>query len=174
LNTTLRYVAHLDILGMSKAVERNHDEAWGALSDFCAIVIEQDENNKIVYPATNEVVNTRSTMKRFSDTIVVYSLIDEVEDLFSVVFKTSLLFCEALKKCVPIRAGIAFGNFDVNPELDMFLGQALIDAYKLGESANWLGIVVDDAVYNNSKFIPEHEGHSLPNSTCKCNFAGLI
>jgi hypothetical protein len=32
-----RYVAHLDILGMSSIVEKDADEAWGMLSDLVAV-----------------------------------------------------------------------------------------------------------------------------------------
>lgn len=152
-----RYVAHFDMLGMTSAIQRNTDEAWGALSD-----LRQSEKNvvnryRIKLPNSDTFVDNRAYYKRFSDTIILFTLDDQIEDLYAILFKSALLFCESLKKCVPLRGGIAYGEFFINFDLDMFLGKALIDAHDLGETAQWLGVVIDDAIYQKRNLIPDHQ-----------------
>ena len=151
-----RYVAHFDMLGMTSAIRKNADEAWGALSDLRKS--EKDIVNKyrIRLPNSNTFVDGRVHSKRFSDTIVFYTLGNQIEDLYAILFKSALLFCESLKNCVPLRGGIAFGEFFINDELDMFLGKALVDAHDLGETAQWLGVVIGDAIYQKRDLIPDH------------------
>jgi len=48
--------------------------------------------------------------------------------------------------CVPLRGGIAHGRFAFNLDHYLFSGPALVDAYELGESSQWLGISLDDKV----------------------------
>ena len=38
----LRFVAHIDILGMSTIVEKDMDEAWGMLSDLVDVRDEEE------------------------------------------------------------------------------------------------------------------------------------
>jgi hypothetical protein len=156
-----RYVAHFDVLGMAHAIRKNQDEAWGALSDFCFANKELDTKYGIRCPHTGSMVNDRSRTRLFSDTIVIFSLSDEIEDLYSVVLKSALLFCESLRACIPIRGGIAFGEFFINLDLDMFLGKPLIDAYRLGETSQWLGIVVDEIIFQQSSLVTSHDGRCL-------------
>ncbi len=152
-----RYVAHFDILGMTSAIRRNADEAWGALSDLRQVEKEIDTNYKIKLPNSNTIVNGHAHCKRFSDTIILFTLEDNIEDLYAILFKSALLFCKSLKKCIPLRGGIAYGEFFINFELEMFLGKALIDAHDIGESAQWLGVVIDDAIYQKHNLIPKHD-----------------
>jgi len=156
-----RYVAHFDMLGMTSAIRRNTDEAWGALSALRQA--EKDVVNRygIKLPNSDTCVDNRVYYKRFSDTIIIFTLDDQIEDLYAILFKSALLFCVSLKKCVPLRGGIAYGEFFINFDLDMFLGKALIDARDLGETAQWLGVVIDDAIYQKRNLIPDHQKQSF-------------
>ena len=156
-----RYVAHFDVLGMTNAIRRDQDKAWGALSNYCSVQHDLDTKYSIICPVTGARVNNRSQTKLFSDTIIIFSLSDDIEDLYSIVFKSALLFCESLKACVSIRGGIAFGELYINLDLDMWLGKPLVDAYTLGESSQWLGIAVEDTVYEKASVFPNHSDQSL-------------
>ncbi len=53
---------------------------------------------------------------------------------------------KALCRCVPVRAGLSLGRFFFNIPRSMYSGPALIEAYRVGESAQWLGIVLAESV----------------------------
>jgi hypothetical protein len=54
------------------------------------------------------------------------------------------VFHKAFCRCVPVRIGLAAGQFRVDSSRSMFAGPALIDAYRSGEQAQWLGISLSD------------------------------
>ena len=149
------------MLGMSRAIKRNPDEAWGALSDLRMAEKEIDEKYKIRYPETGEIVDGRLIKVQFSDSIILFTISNQPQDLYAILFKAYLIFCSALQNCVPMRGGISHGEFFFNPQLNMFLGSPLINAHNIGEQCQWLGIVVDDAVFQNKDCLPKHEGQSL-------------
>lgn len=82
----------------------------------------------------------------FSDTIVAFSKSDTDNDALAIVLLTNELFASSLHFCVPLRGGIAHGQFAFNFDLNLFSGPALLDAYELGESSQWLGISLDTDV----------------------------
>jgi len=73
-NKDIRYVAHLDILGMSDLVNNNLDEAWGMLSDLVEVK-DHLNNTSIELTEIKETVNIRDMIKTitFSDTMVLFT-----------------------------------------------------------------------------------------------------
>lgn len=73
-NSHVRFVAHVDILGMSAIVERNPEEAWGMLSDLVG-VRDRVTNYAMEFRDTNEIVKATdvATAVTFSDTIILFS-----------------------------------------------------------------------------------------------------
>lgn len=140
-----RYVAFLDILGFANLVENDPDEAWGLLSDLVAI---RDHTDKLVFEFTQSKsripAGERVRMVTFSDTILLFTLEDTKVDLQSMISLLSLLFQAALKRCVPIRVGLAYGQFYFNIEKSMYMGPALIEAYHISKS-QWLGITISQS-----------------------------
>jgi hypothetical protein len=138
---------------MKQAVLRNVDEAWGALSDI-------NEARKRIYEISfeikdrNQVVADRVRTFFFSDTVVIFTKSDKLEDLYAILILSSELFSNSLHRCVPLRAGIAYGEFFFNLEESLFLGIPLVKAYKIGECAQWIGIVVDKIVAEKAKLYP--------------------
>jgi len=147
-----RFVAHFDMLGMMAATLRNEDEAWGALSDINAAK-EKTENLTITVGTTKQEVVIKDRLETFifSDTIVIFSHSDEDQDLFAMLNFSSELFNNSLQNCVPLRGGIAHGNFFFDFNKNLFLGKALVCAYALGEEAQWYGITVDKEVFKRAK-----------------------
>ena len=83
-------------------------------------------------------------------------------------------FGKALHQCVPLRGGIAYGDFLFNPEKILFCGPSLVRAYELGQIAQWSGIVVDDEVAAHYKKNPIKsygstviERRIIPDRICK-------
>lgn len=143
----IRFVAHLDILGMSSIVERDADAAWELLSDLVAV---RDKTNglELEFLDTKEriAVSDAISSVTFSDTILLFTKGNSDTDLRCLIVLVTEIFQLALYKCVPIRAGISLGTFYFNLEKSMYAGPALVDAYKVGESAQWLGITLSSTV----------------------------
>lgn len=132
----IRVVAHLDILGMSSIVEQDADEAWGMLSDLVA-VRDRIRDYSIEFTDTGETIDVSRTVNvvTFSDTIILFTNAATDTDIRSILVLVAEILHKALVRCVPIRAGVALGRFFVNVEQSMYAGPALIEAYRVGESA---------------------------------------
>lgn len=156
-----RYVAHFDMLGMSRLSLENPEVAW---STICKLSRAKEEslNKAIELTSSKTIIRDRIRSITFSDTIVIYSKSDEIEDLYSITALCTQLFGDALKYCVPLRGGIAHGIFFTNREHSLYAGPALVNAYNLGECAQWLGIVVDDVTAERCRKIPlQREGKDI-------------
>ncbi len=140
-----RYVAHFDMLGMSELVLRDVDQAWGALSDL-AQAKEEILGLEIEVLSKKLKIRDRVWTFMFSDTVILFTLGEEPEDLYAVVVLCTELFSRSLQKCVPLRGGIAHGVFRFNLDWELFAGPSLVEAYNLGERTQWLGIVIDPIV----------------------------
>jgi hypothetical protein len=146
VSTQNRIVAHIDILGMSTLVENNFPEAWGMLSDLVEV---RDNSQKYEY----EFVESKESLKvfekiqiiTFSDTLLLFTVGATDLELKSIIILVTEIFHKALCKCVPVRAGIAIGEFWFNFEKSMYAGPALIEAYRTGEESQWLGISISES-----------------------------
>jgi len=138
-----RFVAHFDMLGMSALAKRDPDLAWQKLT---ALARARDERLHLGIERldTKELIADQVRSFIFSDTLVAFSKGDTPNDALALLVLTTEVFTRALHYCIPLRGGIAHGRFDFNLELNLFSGPALVDAHDLGESSQWLGVVVDE------------------------------
>lgn len=152
-----RYVAYFDMLGMKTATLRNQDAAWTAL---CAINNAKKRIAEIGIKIKNsgEKIDDRVRAQIFSDSVIIFSLGDEQEDLLALLIYSAEFFKDSLSQCVPLRGGIAYGDFFFNFDDNLFLGTALVKAYEIGECTQWYGITVDTEVYNRSEKLPVEFG----------------
>lgn len=141
--STNRFVAHFDMLGTKSLVRRDADIAWQKLSDLARTAKEKLTQLGIQRVDTGEMIEDRVHYFIFSDTIVAYTGKDDENDALCIQILATELFIGALSLCIPLRGGIAYGRFDFNADLHLFSGPALVDAYEMGESCQWLGIVLD-------------------------------
>lgn len=146
---------------MSVIVERNEDEAWEMLS---ALIKARDEatNVSIEFVGSAELLHVPEVLRSitFSDTIFLFTKGNSDNELKALIIAVSQIFCSALYNRVPIRAGIALGKLYVNFEKSMYAGPALIEAYRVGESAQWLGIVFSPSLGDRSKSLGLTSGKS--------------
>lgn len=159
-----RYVAHFDMLGFKSAIARNLDEAWGALCDL------RSSMDKILRMAigdipTGQLIDDRIRAYIFSDSILIFTLSNQPEDLKAILILTSQLFSDALASCVLLRGGISFGKFYFNEQLNLFCGIPFVQAYQIAERAQWSGIVVHDSVatryFNEPSKLTSNNAHVL-------------
>lgn len=140
-------MAHIDILGMSSLMMNNEDEGWGMLSDLVSVreqTAQQEYeflNRSLRQPISNIIYSVM-----FSDTILLFTIGQSDDELRCLIVCLLEVFHKAIKKCIPVRAGLSCGKFFFNIEKSMYGGPALIEAYKTGESADWLGIVISETI----------------------------
>lgn len=142
----VRYVAHADILGMSELTLRDPRLAWSAVSAMALAL--QRRVRHVSYTIDNRTFRLSDYVAAltFSDTILLFTRDDSSESLRSIIFGCSELFSELLSRCVPIRVGVAAGLFVFNLDQGIFVGPPLVQAYRIGEEAQWLGAVLDSDV----------------------------
>lgn len=148
-----RFVAHFDILGMSSLTKRAPDLAWAKLS---ALSRARDERLHLGIERidTEELIADQVRSFIFSDTLIAFSQSNSENDALALLLLTTEMFTRALHYCIPLRGGIAHGRFSFNLDLNLFSGPALVDAYHLGESSQWLGVVIDDRTAEVARGIP--------------------
>ncbi len=147
MDKDIRFVAHIDILGMSALVEKNSDEAWGMLSDLVAVK-DKIASYELEFLDTNKKVLLSNAIcsTTFSDTIIFFSTGASDVELRCIIILVTEIMHKAMCRCVPVRAGIAMGKFFFNFKRSMYAGPALIEAYRIGESTKWLGITLADSI----------------------------
>src|SRR4030065_2396694 len=144
------YVAHFDMLGMSKLTMSNTRLALEKL--FLFDKAKQDMLTLgIEFVQTEKYIQGRLLSYTFSDTIVIVTVGDSNDDLLSMIILSAQLFGRALFYSIPIRGAISFGEFLFNANSTIFAGPPLVNAYNIGEQSQWLGIVVDDIVAEKSR-----------------------
>jgi hypothetical protein len=149
------------MLGMSNLVMRAPDLAWETLSK---LTVAKHERLGLSFERidTGQVVQDRVHAFTFSDTIVAYSQSDGTADLLAMVLGVGELFYRALYFGIPLRGGIAHGRFMFDLAHNLFAGPALVEAYRLGEDARWLGLRVDHEVAQRASAFPIRSERGRP------------
>ena len=131
VNTTVRFVAFLDIMGFKDRVARNpHDEILSSLtnlSSFISSIIDKNEN--IFY-----------TM--FSDSLMFYTLNDKLTTFKQLCKILNKVIIKSISLGIPIKGAIAKGEFTADIAKLLYFGQPLIDAYLLEESLLSYNIII--------------------------------
>lgn len=133
---TKRYVAFLDILGFKDYVMRNSIHAvYSRLKALNALRPEEDD------PDYESETSRRIKFYNFSDSIFIFSKDDEFLSLRHFLTYVKRVMRMALRKRIPLKGAIAFGNIAVDLSQNVFCGQPIIDAYMLEEDLQYMGVV---------------------------------
>ncbi len=156
-----RYVAHLDILGMSAIVDKDFDDAWTLLSELVA-VRDRIGRLELEFTESGECIRAQEAiqMVTFSDTIMLFTKGESPLELRCMIVLLTEIFHKALCRCVPVRAGLAHGVFSFNLDKSMYAGPALIEAYRVGEAAQWLGIALGASIRERAIALAMRSGKS--------------
>ncbi|BBO99352.1 hypothetical protein [Sulfuriferula nivalis] len=142
LRYTKRWFAYFDLLGFSNFV-RHHEI----------------EHVLPIYEEVLNIISQKAEPKRsqgisyswFSDTFIIFSR-GSSESEFALVEQASRLFFQKLiMREIPVRGSLTVGKFYTQQKKNIFLGEALIDAYEYGEKQNWLGFILTPSVYHHLK-----------------------
>ena len=133
---TKRFVAFLDILGFKDYVLRhNIDEVYNRLYTLNGLRPEEDGSDY------DKDIEKRIKFTIFSDSIFIFSKDDTFVNLRHFLSYVKKVMRMALRKEIPLKGAIAYGDIVVNDELNLFCGQPIIDAYLLEEDLQYMGVV---------------------------------
>lgn len=137
------WVAYFDILGFKNQVLDFHEQnGSGNLDVFVEIyyeILRYIENElrkkKDFTPAKFDYICSSDAFLFFAcdDSIDSYRTIDRVARFF---------FRRMIWKRIPFRGALTVGDFYADKQKSVFVGQALIDAYRYAEKQNWIGSVM--------------------------------
>ncbi len=133
-----RWFCYLDLLGFTNLVRSG--------------AVEQ------VIPLYKEVLNSLEqqvapkeklgiSYSWFSDTFIIFSRGNSDHEFTLVEQAGRLFFQKLILGRIPVRGAITVGKLYSQLEQNIFIGEALIDAYEYGEKQNWLGFVLTPGVY---------------------------
>ncbi len=134
LPTDNRFVAFIDILGFKDLVMRNtHSHIYELLSEISKL------RNKIdnwINKGEDRYLNAELYTVSFSDSIVIFSKSDSIEDFDLFTYGVKWLFAKAIEKSIPMKGALAHGEISLNKSSQIYFGQPIIDAYLLEEEEN--------------------------------------
>ncbi len=144
--TTTRFVAFLDILGFKDMVMRkDHNEIYKNLHKISMdkILVEKAVDFEEI---SNEHGDVEVYIVSFSDSIVIFSKNDNINDFAYFLLATRWVFTGAFKEKIPLKGAIAHGKISLNKEEQIYFGQPIIDAYLLEEEVNYMGVVAHNSI----------------------------
>jgi hypothetical protein len=150
-----RFVAFFDLLGFSSWLEAEGSaEVFMYVRGFLNLMIRASLPGSIVHPDMSVTVND-STMGfiNFSDSIVFYSR-DDSDDCFDTMVRVCGEFMNGVitGPSRMLRGAISHGHFYADPAANAYVGQALIDAYRLENAQDWLSCSFHDSVATLPQF----------------------
>lgn len=153
-----RMVAVCDILGFSKLVEENPlNQLIDNSLSFFRKALNYAINHVPITSETSEPPSLEDLKKQnrvgfawFSDTVLFYSITNEDKDCRILIETIAwLLFATMSSPNTRIRAGISYGDIFIDEKNEIYVGQPLIEAFKLEQDQDWSGGCLTDSAKNH-------------------------
>lgn len=183
-----RMVAVCDILGFRSLVLRRDLASLieNELSFFRRLVgfsIEHGEVPEIPPSLVELRQRDRIGLAWFSDTVIIYAKSDEDMACRDVLEAVGWLVFTSMFSSTRIRAGIAYGQFYADPDNEIHVGSALVEAHELEQAQQWAGAALaksaaerlPDRTTAGARFqwwVCEYPAPLKPNS--EVEFGGLV
>lgn len=130
---TNRWFCYLDLLGFRDLVQSKDIDQVLPIYEEALSQLESAAQNK----ARQGIM-----FSWFSDTFILYSKSGRAEDFSLLEQAGRLFFRELIAHEIPVRGALTYGKLYSQQERNIFIGPALIDAYRYGEGQDWLGFVL--------------------------------
>jgi len=159
--TDRRFVAFFDLLGFKDKVMRSsHEDIYAELHKISIIRknLETSVNEEIIQ---ENFKDADIYIVSFSDSIVLFSKNDSVDNFKFFTLSLIAIFSNAIKNKIAIKGAVAHGMVSLNKTEQIYFGQPIIDAYLLEEDVNFLGILCHNSIdkylknMKSSEFIDE-------------------
>ena len=130
-----RYIAYFDLLGTKRMVENgNFIEVFYNYQTSIETATET--------PFESEYID----VLWFSDTILFIGKDDSEESLGAVLQCSKWFFYFMITSAIPLRGAITIGDLYYDKNSNIFLGEALVNAYQEAENQNWIGLILTEKI----------------------------
>jgi hypothetical protein len=150
-----RFVAFFDLLGFSAWLESDGSaEVFTYVRGFLNLMIRASLPGSIVHPDMSVTVeNSMIACINFSDSIVFYTR-DDSEDCLKAILRVSGEFMNGILMGPSrmLRGAVSHGEFYADPDANAYVGQALVDAYRIEGEQDWLGCSLSESVEARPQF----------------------
>jgi hypothetical protein len=133
-----RWFAYLDLLGFTTLVQSNAIES--------VLPVYADALEKMHQACQVGKEEAGLLYSWFSDTFIIYSRSDSLQDFARVESAARIFFQLLLIKEIPVRGCISHGKLYSQAKHNIFVGPALIEAHLFGEALDWVGFCLAPSV----------------------------
>lgn len=137
LRYTKRWFAYFDLLGFAQLVRKSEIHSVFPIYEKVLETIEEKAHTK---------KSKGIGYSWFSDTFILFTKGGSLEEFGLIEQVARLFFQRLILHKIPVRGSISFGNLYTQQDKNIFLGEALMDAYEYGEKQNWLNFVINPSV----------------------------
>ena len=141
-----RWFCYLDLLGFPNLVRRG--EAERVIPLYHQVVEE-----------LRQQVTARESLdvsySWFSDTFMIFSEKCTRREFDNVQTAARKFFVRFLLEGIPVRGAISYGGLYTQKRKNIFIGEALIEAYEYGEKQDWLGLLLSPSISRCFGGLPE-------------------
>ena len=142
LRYTTRWFAYFDLLGFTNLVRSNR---------IGYVISVYEDVLKTIAQKADPKKKSGLSYSWFSDTFILFTK-GSTEKEFALIEQASRLFFQRLiLRRIPVRGSLSVGPLYTQQQKNIFIGEALIDAYEYGEKQAWLGFVLTPNVHNHVK-----------------------
>lgn len=131
-----KWVAFFDILGFSDLVKQAESPM-----DHCRIIDLYEEALSLIEEKCS-FYRDNISYTWFSDSFIVFTKDDSVEGYICIQQLSKQFVTRCLYKRIPLRGAITCSPFLANEDKRIYVGKALVDAYKTAECQNWVGLLM--------------------------------
>ena len=130
-NCASRWLGYFDLMGTSELIKSGRTEE---VFDACQEAIDRLKTWKKRHPSVYH--------DWFSDTFIMFSEDDSALSFTAIEMVCRWFVFSLISRNIPVRGALSCGKFYADRENSLYLGSALVDAHKWGESQDWIGFIL--------------------------------
>lgn len=158
-----KFVLYLDIMGFKERVKKvETDELKVQLQSF---MTRDNKLKPLLKDAKKETILINKA--QFSDSIVLVTTSDTLDDLNRICKAAVILMQNALKTGFALRGAMTKGEMVFDTENQLFFGKALVDAYLLEEELCYYGIVFHESMEDDVIKVEQSKQYYILNEDSK-------
>ena len=149
--TCERFVVYLDIMGFKDIVFRHtHEEVLDIMEQFRLPIkkIKKDAYQRLQGNINNSGLFNNTVIRPviFSDSVILFSSDNSLASIENMIWQVTFILSHALRKGIPIKGAIAYGEQTADIIKSLYFGRPLIDAWELQEEIIIYGVVFHHTV----------------------------
>jgi hypothetical protein len=130
---TRRWFCYLDLLGFTRLVQ---SESIDRILPLYERALRHAEKGAVKRRAEG------ISYSWFSDTFIIFSRSDTAREFALLEQAGRFFFQELVRERIPVRGALSCGNLYSQLKRNVFIGEALIEAYTYGEGQDWIGFLL--------------------------------